>query len=248
LEIAQHLAEQSVFPQEESLNLLKVAEYFSLNVGRENLQSTLHDLFDRDFPLAPVHEFLADISTPLLVVTTNYDDLIERAFRQRGQAYDVVIHANDPSLGEIVLWWPYGATYPEKLSPNRLDIDLNLRSVIYKMNGSVDRQNAQLDQYVVTEDDHIEFLTRLSRGKAVPALFAELFVSRPFLFLGYGLNDWHVRVLLYRLIKDYRRYKGLRSWSIQHNPSALEQVLWQQRGAEVYAMTLDHFIEQLQFS
>ena len=38
----------------------------------------------------------------------------------------------------------------------------------------------------------------MTKNKAIPAIFAEPFQTRHFLFLGYGLNDWNLRVVLYR--------------------------------------------------
>jgi hypothetical protein len=245
-ELARYLADASNFPvEDESFDLLKVAEYFAIIAGRRALEEQLHEVLDRDYPLAAVHEFLADIDAPMLIVTTNYDDLIERALKESGREHDVVIHTTDPSLGDSILWWPFGETSPTEISPNRLDVDLSQRTVVYKMNGSVDRKDRRRDQFVITEDDHIEFLTRLSRNKAIPAIFAESFQTRPFLFLGYGLRDWHVRVLLNRIFKDLRRLKGLRSWSIQYKPSNLEQILWQQREIAIYDSSLDDFIHSL---
>jgi len=37
----------------------------------------------------------AKVPTPLLIVTTNYDDLTERAFAAAGRQYDLVVHANE---------------------------------------------------------------------------------------------------------------------------------------------------------
>lgn len=117
--------------------------------------------------------------------------------------------------GDQLLWWPYGATQPIKVTPNKLDLDLNERTVIYKMHGAVDRKQPERDSYVITEDDYIDFLARMTKNKAVPAIFAELFQRRHFLFLGYGLNDSNLRVVLNRIEKDLRRPKGITSWAIQ---------------------------------
>ena len=101
------------------------------------------------------------------------------------------------------------------------------------------------DQYVITEDDYIDFLTRMTKKKAVPAIFAEPFQTRHFLFLGYSLSDWNLRVVLNRIEKDLRRRKGIKSWAIQYKPSRLEQRFWQERGVEVYDMTIEEFVTKL---
>jgi hypothetical protein len=245
-ELARHLAEKAGFPEEEELRLTKVAQYYDVVGGRNALNEELHSIFDCDYPLTPVHTFLADIPTPLLIVTTNYDDCIERALKLKNREYDLVIHTTDAAAGDHLLWWEYGKPEPSKISPNKLDLgNLNARTVVYKMHGAVDRHWAARDQYVITENDYIDFLSRMTKNKAVPAVFAEPFQSRHFLFLGYGLSDWNLRVVLNRIEKDLRRPKGIRSWAVQQDPSPLEQRFWQERGVEVYNKPLDEFVREL---
>ena len=245
-ELARHLAEKAGFPEEEELRLTKVAQYYDVVGGRKALNDELHSIFDCDYPLTSVHTFLADIDAPLLIVTTNYDDCIERALKLKNRKYDLVIHTTDTAAGDHLLWWEDGKTEPMKISPNKLDLgNLDDRTVVYKMHGAVDRIFAKRDQYVITEDDYIDFLSRMTKNKAVPAIFAEPFQSRHFLFLGYALSDWNLRVVLNRIEKDLRRPKGIRSWAVQQNPSPLEQRFWQERGVEVYNKPLDEFVREL---
>ena len=252
-ELAGYLADTTQFPAEEMPDLTKVAQYYDVVGGRQALNEELHGIFNCDYPLTPLHTFLASVPTPLLIVTTNYDDLIERALEEKNRQlgdgarpYDVVIHTTDVSSGDLLLWWPYGATEPTRVTPNKLDVDLNERTVIYKMHGAVDRKEPERDSYVITEDDYIDFLARMTKNKAVPAVFAELFQRRHFLFLGYGLNDWNLRVVLNRIEKDLRRPKGITSWAIQYEPRLLEQRFWQERGVEVYDFLLDDFVQALE--
>lgn len=245
-ELSCYLARKTTFPMGESPDLTKVAQYYDLIVGgRSALYSELRLIFNRDYPFTSLHSLLADIPVSSLIVTTNYDDLIERAFKAKGRAYDVVIHTTDPNYGDHILWLPHGAPEPERVLANKLDIDLTKTSVIYKMHGAVDRDNGDRDQYVITEDDYINFLTRMIKNKVIPAIFAEYFQSRHFLFLGYGLRDWNLRVVLNGIQKDLRRASRLVSWAIQYNPSLLEQRFWAKRNVEVYDMKIEDFISKL---
>ena len=117
--------------------------------------------------------------------------------------------------------------------------------MIYKIHGSVDTLESSRDQYVISEDDYIDFLVRMTRAKAVPSIFAEPFQTRPFLFLGHGLNDWNLRAVLSRIKKDLRRRKDIRSWAINFRPSRLEQRFWEQYDVEVYNMLIDEFVKEL---
>jgi hypothetical protein len=244
-DLAVYLAETTEFPEDEPLDLATVAQYYNVVGGRAALNEELRAIFDCDYPLTELHKFLADVPTPLLIVTTNYDDLIERAMTARGRPFDLIVHTTDSSIGDRLLWLPHGETEPRPINSNKLDIDLDSVTVIYKMHGAVDRRETGRDQYVITEDDYIDFLARMTKNKAIPAIFAEPFQTRHFLFLGYGLRDWNLRVVLNRIEKDLRRPRGITSWAIQHRPSPLERRFWQERSVEVYDLLLDDFVRRL---
>lgn len=254
-ELASHLAETTAFPSSEAQDLTKVAQYYSAVGGREALNEELHNIFNCDYQITPLHTYLATVIKPLLIVTTNYDDLIERALDEENRKlgenarpYDVVIHTTEVGSGDRLLWWAHEATEPREVSPNKMDIELSERTIVYKMHGAVDRDQSDRDQYVITEDDYIDFLARMTKNKAIPAIFAEAFQTRHFLFLGYGLNDWNLRVVLNRIEKDLRRPKGITSWAIQYAPRELERMFWEGRGVKVYDQLLDDFIRQLSSS
>jgi hypothetical protein len=252
-ELAGHLADRTEFPADESRDLTKVAQYYGVVGGRSALNEELHSIFNCDYQLTSLHSFLASVTAPLLIVTTNYDDLIERALDERNvqlgenaRPYEVVIHnAEITKKGGHLWWWPYGESAPREVRSNKLLLDIEKRTIVYKMHGAVDRKESSRDSYVISEDDYIEFLARMTKSKAIPAIFADPFQTRHFLFLGYGLNDWNLRVVLNRVGKDLRRPKGITSWAIQHQTKPLERRFWQERGVEVYDQKLDDFVQQL---
>src|SRR6266850_1745158 len=97
-ELAGHLADTTRFPSGESRDLTKVAQYYSAVGGRQALNEELHNIFNCDYQITSLHTFLAGVPAPLLIVTTNYDDLIERALDEKNRElgdkarpYDVVI-------------------------------------------------------------------------------------------------------------------------------------------------------------
>jgi hypothetical protein len=257
-ELAKFLATQSSFPstdQHDLGDLPKVASYFVDTSGRRPLRQYLSEIFNKDFEVCEIHRFLAELSVPLLIVTTNYDDLIERAFAQAGKPFDLVIHPTDRKEVEAsVLWWKHGAAEPQIVTPNTLYIDLQTTTVVYKMHGSVDRLLDKWHSYVVSEEDYIDFLSRMTSQTAVPALFAAHFRPRQFLFLGYSLSDWNFRVVLRNLetpLPGHAAGAGdeaadeLRSWAIQYQPSKLEQKLWDRRHVNIYDCDINEFTRRL---
>jgi hypothetical protein len=258
-ELSLFLADNSGFPSEEEhdlADLAKVASFYVDTMGRERVRERLHELFDRDFEPCDIHNYLASLPVPILIVTTNYDDLTERAFKKAGKPYDLVVHPTDrKDVGASVVWWKAGAEQPEAIAPNRLNIDLKTTNVIYKMHGTVDRQSGAWDSYVITEEDYIDFLTRMTGQTAVPAQFMQYFRKRSFLFMGYGLNDWNLRVVLNNLKSVLpaeeegapapQADEDLPSWAIQFRPSDLEKELWSTRHVKIYDVDINEFVRRL---
>jgi hypothetical protein len=204
-----------------------------------------------------IHRYLALVDKPLLIVTTNYDDLTEKAFIEEKRPYYLVSHLTDRTdWAEAVLWWKYDPANldfgkPESFRPDPVPpadlsrfIDLTTTTVIYKMHGTVDNYLNEWSSYVITEDDYVDFLSRMTTNTAVPAMFIKYFSERHFLFLGYGLRDWNFRVVLRDLFRN-RRPDQRRSWAIQYQPSELEKQLWDRRGVDIYDMSVKEFEKDL---
>ncbi|HEX5734108.1 MAG TPA: SIR2 family protein [Blastocatellia bacterium] len=268
LDLSRNLAKLSNFPADEEYevrDLSRVASYFVETSGRRNLLRELHEVFNKDYSPCKIHEYLAEIERPLLIVTTNYDDLTEQAFKAKGRPFDLVVHPTDRAdLKASVLWWKYGTNEPVPEHPNSLPMAERLRTttVIYKMHGTVVRpwhrggescededRPYRDDSYVITEEDYINFLHRMTEKVAVPMQFMTYFTSRQFLFMGYGLRDWNLRVVLKNLNSILnsadREGDGDPNWAIQYRPSILEKELWERRRVDIYDLDIDEFVEQL---
>jgi hypothetical protein len=120
-ELGRYLARRVNFPEDEASHELgKVADYFRIAAGRSRLRRRLRDIFGREYPYGPLHELLARVPAPLLSVTTNYDDLLERALRAAGRPFDLVIHPTDrEDWAASVLHRRHGYSEPEFVAPKR---------------------------------------------------------------------------------------------------------------------------------
>jgi hypothetical protein len=258
-ELSHLLADEASFPSQEDHDkddLAKVASYYAVVSGRQYLRERLHEVLSHTFTIGPLHAYLASIPTPLLIVTTNYDTLIEQAFQAAGKKYDLVIHppSERKDIGNAIWWWPDGANEPTVVAPNELDLDLSQKdrnTIIYKMHGTVQHDTANWDSFVITEEDYVDFLSRMTIKTAIPAVFYNYFRTRSFLFLGYGLGDWNLRVILKNLdgylknrVQDGNE-EVLPSWAIQLKPSELERRLWEKRNVNIFDMTHDDFVTKM---
>jgi hypothetical protein len=225
-------------------DLATVAQYCSFAVGRPDLRECLHAIFADKYPFGELHRYLASLPYPLLVMTTNYDNLLERAFSEGGKPFDLVVHqTSDLAHAGQVAYWPHDGSGPYYEKPNRLDVDLERVSVIYKMHGTVTSADASQDSFLITEDDYVDFLVNMESTTPIPSRIKEEFTQRHFLFLGYGLADWNFRVVLGTLRQALAQRK---SWAIKYQTSALEEAIWTSRGVLIFDMTVDEFVRQLQ--
>jgi NAD-dependent SIR2 family protein deacetylase len=251
-ELAEWLAKLRKYPPQEARDLLRVAQYVGVTRGWLRLYNDLREVFKQPYRPNSVHAFLARLPRVLrdagvpqqLVITTNYDDALEQAYDTAREPYDVVYYA--ARKGQHGKFFhrpprepdaPADAPPPE---PQLIDVpneytglDLDERPVILKIHGAVDRTEPTRDSYVITEDDYISYLAR-DEMRSFSALKGPM-QQRSFLFLGYSLQDWNLRVILNRIWDESGA--PMRSWAIQKpDPKrssrslAVERKLWDDRG------------------
>lgn len=252
VDLARYLAGRVEFPSEDPRDrddLAKVASYYLDLSSRDELRRTLRTAFAERRSVGSLHKLLAAVPAPLVIVSTNYDVLLEEAFRDAGKPYDLVVYPGDhTAYANAVFWWPHGADEPVVQEASDLLIDLERTTVIFKMHGSV-VEAEDWDSFVISEEDYIEFVLRMTNEAAIPATFFKHFLDRSFLFLGYSLGDWNLRVVLRSLSKTRGRAlqtaKARNDWAIQKDPSELEQRLWENRGVHIFNVKLDEFVDRL---
>jgi hypothetical protein len=254
-ELAAHLARHFDYPahdEDDLRDLLRVAQYVAVMSGSGPLYDQLHLLFDGDYQPGPVHRLLARLPALLrrrqtafqLLVTTNYDDALERALRAEGEEFDVVSYiAEGEWRGKFLHGRPDGEVVPIHEPNNYGDLSLERRTIVLKIHGAVDRTNQERDSFVITEDHYIDYLTRTKIEELVPATLNAKLKRSHFLFLGYSMRDWNLRVILHRIWGQQRlKYN---SWAVQLRPEPIEQRFWSRRGVEILDHPLDTYVASL---
>jgi hypothetical protein len=254
-DLALALAEGFGFSARAPNELTRVAQYVSTLVGSGPLYEALHALLDADYLPTPAHQFLASLPAALakrgplvrapLIVTTSYDQGLEWAFTQAGEPFDVVAYVADgEQRGRVVHRSPGG---PARVidKPNKYLGLSDKRTILLKVHGAVDRGNPDQDSFVVTEDHFLDYMTGGDISSLVPVTIAARFRRSHFLFLGYDLHDWNLRVILRRLWGEQRlTYK---SWSVQTTtPEPIERGLWRERGVDILDVDLATYLAGLE--
>jgi hypothetical protein len=116
--------------------------------------------------------------------------------------------------------------------------------VILKLHGQVERTDARSwESFVVTEDDYIDYLAQTEVAAAVPVSLAAKLRRSHFLFLGYTMADWNLRVVLHRLWGD--QPLSYHSWAVQPEPKLLEREFWHRRDVDVFELPFEQYAEIL---
>ncbi len=253
VEVAAHLAQRFGYPPELEPELVRVSEYVQVMRGPGPLYDELHDVYDADFRAGPVHAFLIQLPALLrasgaphpLIVTTGYDESLERALAEAGEEVDVVAYvAAGRDRGRFSHLRPDGSVRLIEVPNTYADLSLETRTIVLKMHGQVDRRPArELESFVVSEDDYIDYLAQTDIANLVPVTLAAKLRRSHVLFLGYVPDEWSQRVVLHRLWGDERlRY---RSWAVVPSSTPLERQLWHTRGVDVLSLPLAEYVAAL---
>ncbi|HST17507.1 MAG TPA: BTAD domain-containing putative transcriptional regulator [Gaiellaceae bacterium] len=251
--VVARLAERFHYPRNEPPELPRVSQYAAAMRGYGPLYDELRDVVRGDGGPGAVHRFFASLPPLLrangvphqLLVTTSYGLALEQAFAAAGEEVDVVSYiASGRDRGRFCHLSPDGAARVIDV-PNTYATELSLerRSVILKIRGQVDPSDAGADSFVVTEDDYIDYLLRADVAAAVPVGLAATLRRSHFLFLGYTVRDWHLRLVLGRMWGD--EPVAYRSWAVHPKPGPAERELWRRLDVELAETPLELYVEGL---
>jgi hypothetical protein len=226
-------------------DLARVALQCELDTDRPELIRTLKMILpDGQCAPSPLLRTLAQL--PLkLIVTTNYDRLMECALENTGIDPEVIVQ---PTKG-------FEST-PDTMKRFAELVDYR-GLILYKIHGTFrgkappvpDQPDEEHSTVIVTEDDYIEFLTLVDKQEeriGVPRLISSKIAYSTLLFLGYSLEDWDFRTIYKGLIEKLPKNQRRKSFAIQKDPSEFWVRFWQKKGVEIYDMDLYEFAEQLE--
>ena len=259
-ELAGTLAQRSRYPSPGDSDLLRVSQYVDSILGEGRLYSYLHSVFDADYPPGSLHRLLARLPRllrergrpQLFVLTTNYDDLVERALDDTGESFDVIWYEakRGPQQGLFLHRTSDGTVVPIERPNKYTGLSPDERPVVLKLHGAIDRSDGKRDSYVVTENSYIDYLAGRDVGEQIPFSLRERMADSHFLFLGYSMRDWNLRVILNRIWGA--RQLDLKSWAVQREPDdpgalEIEEALWRDRGdVDLIWLTLKDYVDGLE--
>ena len=225
-----------------------VAQYIADRHGRENLYREIRKLFART-PLEPqeTHELFAawrgfktldgkPVPFPT-IVTTNYDDVLERRLASAGLPYHLLSYqADGPHSGLF-----YHRTPDDDL--RIIERPRNIRKladafVIVKMNGGFDRQRRIPESYATARLDYWYLAAGIP--DIFPVAVQQTLSANPLLLIGTSLQAPDIESLVRFAHKEH---PGPRSWAITLRDTGKEY--WQQCGVEIMNLRLQPYVNEL---
>lgn len=212
-EIAQEWARSYGYPLTDCWDLARVAQFLAVKrdpmFPKDEIVNRFRNVVPPDFnaPDEP-HGVLADLPLPIYI-TTNYDDFMIRALRSR--------HRN-PSR-ELCRWNSLIRDRPSIFDPGS-GVEVSVANpVVFHLHGHTEVP----ESLVLTEDDYLDFLVRISREpQVIPSRIVKALAGTSLLFIGYRLADWDFRVLFRGLIGSLERSLGRIRVAVQLAPEPPE--------------------------
>jgi DNA-binding SARP family transcriptional activator/class 3 adenylate cyclase len=241
------------FELESAGGLSRVAQLVALKQGPGPLYDELHEALVREHSPGAVHEFAAQLPRLLravgapnpLLLTTQYDATLEHALAAAGERFDVVTYiASGRDRGKFRHIAPDSPATLVDVPNTYAALSLADRPIVVKLNGQVDDSpGRECESFVVSEDDYIGYLAQSEIANLVPVTIAAKLRRSHFLFLGYPLQEWNLRVFLHRVWGHEQ--VAYRSWAVERIPDAVEREFWRQRGVDTVYAELDEYVERL---
>ncbi len=194
-------------PLESPDNLQRVALAYEIAFSRARLVEAVRDVVHVDKEPSPMLRALAQLDFPV-VITTNYDQLFEKALRDAGKEPRVAIYT--PRLEETVDY-----RRPTAQSP-----------VVFKIHGDISRP----ETIVITDEDYIDFVLRMSNKEPYDPLPRRLKVyltDWTTVFVGYSLLDYNLRLLFKTLRWKIDNANVPDMYSVDFAPDPLIMDVWQ---------------------
>ena len=251
--------------------LLSVASYCSYTQGSDVVWRQLKELFQNKTKTTKVHRMVAcmawhhvrRVSRDYLIVTTNYDRLVEQALKLAEVPYCVlavdktVVGWVDATLSEGLQ--AYFEMTDEDFSIFRQSIErppLNSLfqaqphrpiAVVYKIHGCLYPPRTDCDSIILTDEDYVDYIRKDGAGNSrIPAGVRLLMERKGFLFMGYSFSDWNVRSWYKNLVEDAPfRMKHPQDYAVLRDLDPYEGGFFEKRSINILFTDLNRFAESI---
>jgi hypothetical protein len=200
------------YPNENEKQLPRVSLFYETYKSRNDLVQQVKTAVQIGKKPSPALRALAELPFPL-VVTTNFDQLFERALSDAGKDPQVSVYSPDSDVKTD----DYSGVQPTPERP-----------FVLKIHGDIGRP----DSIVITDEDYIQFVLRMGDKEPynpIPPTLHYFFQKLKTLFVGYSLVDYNLRLLFKTLRWRLDKAQIPDTYSVDLYPDPLILDVWQEQ-------------------
>ncbi|MGD0013367.1 MAG: SIR2 family protein [Bryobacteraceae bacterium] len=236
--------------------LTSISSYYECHSKREDLWKWLQQVFSNKTTPTETHRLMARAahhhltSKPCwedyLIITTNYDCLMERALEE----LEVPFAAVRMNRKERKFYTRFAQMPADELqgltelnppqSPDQFNLKKGSRSlvILYKMHGCLapDLKDEQ-DGLVITDEDYVDFISHATQ--IIPSHVGALLPGKTILFLGYSFSDWNVRSIYETVVR--RTGEDIQDYAVTRALSEFERTYFDKKNIILILSGLDEF-------
>jgi hypothetical protein len=232
LALAGRLTAKSSVPHKLKNNLSAAAQFIENFKHRRTVSNAMTEAFGADAQPTALHTLLMSLPALPLVVHAWYDDLPQKALRERsnwGMAQGV---SQSEHFGN---WVHYYDAHGSHAGVEYGDHGVDWKTLLYQPLGSVWPER----NYLVSDSDFVEVLTEIDIQTPIPEAVQELRRGRSFLFLGCRFSTQLERLFARQIMKR----SSEKHWAIlPEEPTRNEARFLDRFNIERIPMSLSEFV------
>jgi hypothetical protein len=241
-ELAGFLADQFGYPGSGRMELSAVLDYCADRCTR-----VLDNIFAATYDATSLHQFVGQLirmrrrklQTSLTLVTTNYDDSLERYLETQRQSF----HSFGPTHGR-----GFQYTAPDGARSNadrKAYIRRDGLPIILHLLGGIDRAEPHASVYF--SPDTWNF--RWNLADQLPAVLRANFSESALVSLGFGSHHNRAEQLLFRSVRENRLVRrgeaSFEGWAVLNYPEAQDELFWRRPYLALITLRLSDYISTL---
>jgi hypothetical protein len=245
--------------------LTSIASYFERLEGRKDLWELLKQVISSKKTPTRTHKLLAEAANyhlhqkgagDYLVITTNYDCLMEKALDDPDLKVPYVVlttRKGDPKVlircsenvdnRDLLRDRYWNKSYPSSFVLSKSQSLV----IIYKMHGCLHPDLSFEDEgLVISDNDYVDYVSQMSKIGIIPATVSELMRDKRLWFLGYSLSDWNVRSIYETVkLKSNPDGKNLSDYSVMYSVGDFESLFFEKNNITIFQASLNEFVDGL---
>jgi hypothetical protein len=229
-------------------SLTSITSYYENFLGRKRLLDDLRAIISNKELPTRTHMLLAEAAKyhlqqpsakDYLIITTNYDCLMEKALDHPDLKVPyVVLTTTKGENPKVMIRFSAGVEERETLEDSYANgneqaptgfvlFKAQKLAIIYKIHGCI-RLNYANEGLVISDNDYVDYLSQMNKTGMIPSTVSELMRNKPLWFLGYSLSDWNVRSI-YETVKkksNPNRKDDIRDFAVMYSVGDFERLFF----------------------